>query len=114
MFHKRTFIATIALLLCSFQCLFAIDEDLYYGVPTDENYPHLITTLDNEGFAVGYCETRKAPAWVSYRLFPNPERYSFERPSRFRTDHRTKSRIGHDHFTHSGFDRGHLHQTTQS
>ena len=96
------------LLLINVNGLHAIEEDVYNGVPQDVKYPHSITPLDNEGFAVGYDETRKAPAWVSYRLFPNPGRYSYERPSRFRTDNRTQSRISHDHYTHSGFDRGHL------
>ncbi len=100
-------IISLFLFLCV-NSLLAIEEDLYYGVPTIESYPYSITILDNEGFAIGYCETRKAPVWVSYRLFPNPGKYSFELPTRFRTDHRTQSRISHDHYMRSSYDRGDL------
>jgi endonuclease G len=82
---------------------------LLAGAPVDVSYPYDITVLRNTGYVAGYCDTRKGPVWVGYRLFDlpdNPETH--KRLSRFKVDERTRARINHDDYTHSGYDRGHM------
>ena len=80
----------------------------YAGLPTSTTYPYPITVLTNQGYIAGYCEERKNPAWVSYRVFKLPDADSPPRPSGFTVDARTTSRIRHDDYTRSGYDRGHM------
>lgn len=80
----------------------------YGGLPVDVGYPGDLRILENTGFVVGYCEVRNNPAWVSYRVFRADRLQADTRPSRFLEDSRTQSRIDHDGYTHSGFDRGHM------
>lgn len=80
----------------------------YAGKPFAENYPNPLTLLYNDCFALAYDEVRGCPAWVAYRVF-HVEDYSTDpRPSRFLIDGRTENRISHDHYTRSGYDRGHM------
>ena len=80
----------------------------YAGLPEATSYPYQITVLTNQGYISGYCEERKNPAWVSYRVFKLADAESPPRPSRFTVDARTTSRIRHDDYTRSGYDRGHM------
>lgn len=80
----------------------------YFGFPVDVGYPGDLLVLENEGYVVGYCEERNNPAWVAYRVFDVPKTISRDRPSGFRIDERTQSRVSHDDYTHSGYDRGHM------
>lgn len=80
----------------------------YAGLPETRSYPNSLTILYNEGFVAGYDEVRGTPAWVAYRLFSVDEYRTWPRPGRFLTDGRTTNRINHDHYTHSGYDRGHM------
>ncbi len=86
----------------------ADDRSFFGGVPIRTTYPHTITLLDNRAFVVGYDEVRRVPAWAAYRLFPNPETFDFDRPSRFSIDERTTARVSHNDYTNSGFSRGHM------
>ena len=86
----------------------ALEEDFYHGQPKSESYPHDLTILDNEGFAVGFDPVRKVPAWAAYRLPENPCQDDFERPSYFRQDSRINIDLSHDDYTGTAFDRGHL------
>ena len=58
----------------------ADDRSLFGGAPIRPTYPNPITFLDNGAFVVGYDEVRRVPAWVAYRLFPNPGTFAFPRP----------------------------------
>lgn len=80
----------------------------YAGFPEVTGYPNPLTVLYNDGFVTGYDEVRGVPAWVGYRVFRVDEYKTHNRPGRFLIDDRTKNRISHDHFTHSGYDRGHM------
>lgn len=82
----------------------------YGGFPDQEglNLLDRITRIDNTGYSVGYCEALDNPAWVTYRIFDVPKLRSGKRPSGFRTDSRTRSKVAHEDYTHSGYDRGHL------
>jgi endonuclease G len=63
--------------------------------------------LDNPGYAVGYDEADKLPRWAAYKVFPAAFDLP-DRPSRFRIDPRTESRVRTELYTRSGYDRGHL------
>jgi len=78
---------------------------VYAGFP---RYARPLKVLENQGYVVGYCDTRKNPLWVAYRAFDvdNPLRH--KRPSRFRVDRRTRAQVSHDDYTRSGYDRGHM------
>ena len=80
----------------------------YAGLPKSISYPYPITVLTNQGYIAGYCEERKNPAWVSYRVFKLANAESPPRPSRFTVDTRTTSRVRHDDYTRSRYDRGHM------
>ncbi len=79
----------------------------YMGMPDDSAIGDDIKHLTNRGYAAGYSETKKNPLWVAYRLFKT-EGESYPRLQRFLVDKRTSSRINHDHYTGSGYDRGHM------
>jgi endonuclease G len=66
------------------------------------------TILKNQGYVVGYSESRRDPLWVSYRVFHSATSYDFPRPSRFSTDERTLARVKDNDFTRTGFQRGHM------
>jgi endonuclease G len=81
----------------------------YGGLPEVENQN--IKILYNEAFIVGYSEELKNPRWVCYRLgnlktdMTVPK---FERPYSFYVDNRTESKVSHNDYTSSGYDRGHM------
>ena len=80
----------------------------YAGIPLPQNSDE-ITLLKNKGYWVGYSETRKDPVWVIYHLKQIDENTQTEdRPSKFKIDNRTISKISHNDYTNSGYDRGHM------
>lgn len=84
----------------------------YLGIPraVDWRRPNIWTRIfRNPGFLVGYSDLRGNPLWVTYALTPAPENAPhFKRPPRFSVDWRSFNRIGHEDYSGSGFDRGHL------
>ena len=81
----------------------------YAGLPRPTDaYPYRILLLTNSAYLAGFCEQRKAPAWVSYRVFKLDHPDSPPRPSRFLVDDRTLAKVNHDDYTRSGYDRGHM------
>jgi endonuclease G len=84
-------------------------EQVYGGFPSQGfQLFGRVKQLDNRGFTVGYSESMKNPLWVAYRVFDIPVLNSEKRPSRFRTDTRTRAGVEHDDYTRSGYDRGHM------
>jgi endonuclease G len=82
----------------------------YGGLPvTQENGPQF-KILINTGYAVGYSEELKNPVWAVYRLGnkSNDSVQEWERPWSFFVDTRTDSKVTHDDYTSSGYDRGHM------
>ena len=81
----------------------------FAGTPVAPEIPaDNLIILTNKGFIVGYDETRKAPAWVAYRLFnvkPNP---AIKRRTRFNTDLRTRARVAESEYRGSDYARGHM------
>lgn len=81
----------------------------YAGMPrTTAAFPDRITVLTNQGYVVGYCETRKDPAWVCYRLCRVGNLQAPPRPQGFTVDVRTQARINQHDYSGSGYDRGHM------
>ncbi len=86
----------------------AASDHVFAGVPLSTAPSSTYTLLENEGYLVGYSETRKTPVWAAYRVFAIDEFEHFDRPSRFKVDNRTEARIHHDDYKFTGFDRGHM------
>ena len=78
----------------------------YEGIPFSGDYPVLV--LGNTAYAVGYSDARLNPLWVCYYVFALENPPSYDRPSYFRIDERTKWGVRHDDYTNSGYDRGHM------
>lgn len=82
---------------------------VYAGNPKPlPSFSYQIRMLTNIGYVVGYCDARKDPAWVGYRLFKVSSLDAPERPSGFRIDRRTSARVSSGAYTKSGYDRGHM------
>jgi endonuclease G len=73
-----------------------------YGDPVGP-WLHLV----NPGYEVGYDEVEHVPRWVAYKVMPNKGVHA-ARPSGFRSDTRTYSKVRSEVYTHSGYDRGHM------
>ena len=91
-------------------CRVILQKDLageyeYAGYPRSKKR---LKILKNRGYVVGYSEKLHDPVWVAYRVFEVKKLESGKRPSRFRVDTRTRSKVSHDDYTGSGFDRGHM------
>ena len=86
------------------------EANAYLGLPQSQSFSlgtfHRV--FRNEGFMIGYSDWMGQPLWVTYRLTPIAERKNLPRPDRFSADGRAFSRVGHDDYTGSGYDRGHL------
>jgi len=80
----------------------------FKGLPKSTSDKSSFTVLNNIGYLVGYSEFYKNPLWAAYRLFKVGNPKSFPRLKRFKTDNRTISKISHDDYTNSGYDRGHM------
>lgn len=87
---------------------------VYAGHPRSPAAPDCVL-LENIGFALGYCEDRKDPLWVSYRLAGAATHEAGKRPSRFKVDERTRARLAHEDYKQAdyqenprAFDRGHM------
>jgi len=81
------------------------NEHFYAGAPASSN---AYTVVTNKGYVAAYNETTKSPAWVCYRLFKVDSLEAPERPSGFKIDKRTKSKVSTSQYTGSGYDRGHM------
>lgn len=91
---------------------YARPQMAYMGVPgaLDWKQPQTWTRIfRNDGYMVGYSELRGNPLWVIYQLVPPPANPPhLPRPHRFSKDWRSLSRIDHEDYQRSGYDRGHM------
>jgi len=71
-------------------------------------FPYQIHVMTNIGYVVGYCEQRKDPVWVGYRLFKVSNLQAPKRPFQFMVDARTSARVVSTDYSGSGYDRGHM------
>jgi endonuclease G len=80
------------------------DATAPYGEPADRLG---LKRLVNRGYSVGYDDALPSPRWSSYRVFPYKDVH-LDRPSTFKSDARTGSRVTTSEYVRSGYDRGHL------
>ena len=105
--HPKTLllIPVLAVTWYSYETWIARPAMSYMGVPNaSAPMSHI---LRNEGFMLEYSETLQNPVWVVYKV--TQKRYpSGKRPSGFSKDWRSLASVGHDDYTGSGYDRGHM------
>ncbi len=95
----------------AYEVLHARPAMSWHGVPQAQSWQPLTWTrvLRNDAFLVGWSDLRGNPLWVQYRLHPVPaDAPHLRRPQRFERDWRALNSIGHDDYSGSGHDRGHL------
>jgi endonuclease G len=81
----------------------------YAGEPlTAPAFRDAILVITNTGYVTGYCETRKDPAWVCFRLFKVDNLQAPPRPGKFEADPRVSRGAVSADYTGSGYDRGHM------
>ena len=66
-----------------------------------------VVFLANQGYVAAYNEKSKCPVWVVYCLRGAPGK-SLKRPSGFKVDDRTESKVSQGDYTRTGYDRGHM------
>lgn len=101
----------IAAALYAYENLHARPTMAWHGVPLAQAWQPITWTrvLRNAAFLVGWSDLRGNPLWVQYRLQPLPPGAPLHRrPQRFERDWRALNSIGHDDYSGSGYDRGHL------
>ena len=81
---------------------------IYGGLPNSAAYGHPVLVLTNSGYLSGYCEARRNPAWVSFSISSITVGSTAKRLTKFLTDSRTTSRVAHQDYSNSGYDRGHM------
>jgi len=108
--RKTRIFGLISVLILLSSCAYAVIEPAISNTAFDWGFPFgsVDEVLTNEGFYVGYSDTRMNPLWVCYRVSAVQNPTSANRPSRFAVDYRTEARVSHDDYTNSGYDRGHM------
>ncbi len=80
---------------------------VYGGLPGTATQTKLMV-LQNNAYYAGYCDERRNPLWVAYRLDAKTFEHKLSRPKGFKPDLRTLSRVDPKTYSKSGYDRGHL------
>ncbi|PKL45896.1 MAG: endonuclease [Candidatus Riflebacteria bacterium HGW-Riflebacteria-1] len=83
------------------------ENKVYGGRPLTASQTRLVV-LPNIGFYAGYCDERRNPLWVAYRLDAKDFEHKLSRPKAFKIDPRTLSRVDPKEYAKSGYDRGHM------
>ena len=81
---------------------------VYGGIPVALNGTSKFVVLDNEAFDTGWSQKRSCPLWTAYRVQGKKRPGKLKRPGKFSTDKRARPAVTHRHYTHSGYDRGHM------
>lgn len=95
----------------AYEVLYVRPAMTWQGLPAAQDWQPVTWTrvLRNDGFLVGWSDLRGNPLWVQYRLRAIPaDAPRLRRPQRFSRDWRALNSIGHDDYSGSGYDRGHL------
>ncbi|MGY3212485.1 DNA/RNA non-specific endonuclease [Mucilaginibacter sp. HD30] len=83
----------------------------YGGLPVMDSSLAIPRILINTAYISAYEENLRNPVWVAFRLGNAKGTLSvqnWERPDRFVADERTSSRVDHDAYNSTGYDRGHM------
>ncbi len=83
-------------------------KNIVYGGPPLTASSTSLTILKNIAYHAGYCEERRNPLWVAYRLDTKVAGERLKRPKGFKVDMRTLSRVLPGDYSKSGYDRGHM------
>lgn len=85
------------------------NKNVKFGIPlgSDQNHEQL---YERDEFVFNYAPATGASQWVSYRLAASDFGETPRRRGKFLKDPLlpVSHQISHDHYTHSGFDRGHM------
>lgn len=94
----------------SYEVFVAREKMALMGVPNGTTFSNkMVRIFRNDDFMIGYSESKKNPLWVIYRIKKVPKNAQrLKRPSSFSVDTRTFTRVKHDDYTGSGYDRGHM------
>ncbi len=86
-----------------------VDLFCWLGAPLNNDPDHPIQILVNSGFVVGFCPSRRQPAWSAYRVALADRDVDFDRPHLYYADSRvdTAVRLSADTFG-SGYHVGHM------
>ncbi|MFZ5950057.1 MAG: DNA/RNA non-specific endonuclease [Candidatus Rifleibacteriota bacterium] len=79
---------------------------VYGGIPSSTKAQ--VAVLKNLGYYSGYCDKKRNPLWVAYKIDGDKLVHNLKRPGGFKVDLRTSSRINPNDYKASGYDRGHL------
>lgn len=98
------------------QDLQKIDLFTYGGLPAADSLSENLQVLYNTAFITGYSNSHKNPMWTVYRYGnlkgkyeeASPKVTNWERPFEFKTDQRTLSKVKHEDYNGTGYDRGHM------
>ena len=98
-------------LVYSYEFFIARSAMVFQGIP--KAYTQSMSTwtriFRNEAYMVGYSDLKGNPLWVVYKLTPpNENAPHLKRPDGFSTDWRNLGLIASNHYTNSGYDRGHM------
>lgn len=81
---------------------------VFAGLPKWLGFGNPPLVLFNSAYVSGYCEDKKNPIWVAYRLYSIDHKKRLPRPKDFFIDYRTSSKVNPKEFSRTGYDRGHL------
>jgi endonuclease G len=79
---------------------------VWAGMPVPLFTTSRYDVLANEGYTVGYSETKRNPLWAAYELFRVDEPSRQTTPHQFAADTRTAARVDESCFAGTGYARG--------
>ncbi|MCP4901170.1 MAG: hypothetical protein GY906_29725 [bacterium] len=86
-----------------------VDLFCWQGAPLNNDPDHPVQVLVNTGFVVGFCPSRRQPAWAAYRVAYADRDVDFDRPHLYYEDTRVDSAVRLTGSTFgSGYHVGHM------
>lgn len=86
-----------------------VDLFCWQGAPMNNDADHPVQILVNTGFVVGFCPSRRQPAWAAYRVAYANRDVDFDRPHVYYADSRVDPAVRLDGATFGGgYHVGHM------